>query len=240
MKYRNLPRIVCCVCCLAMLAACGGMMGNGGNSGSNNGSFGGAQYGNNAKPPGGGRFDGDVLTEVDDAFMAYLRGSYHTHTTGTDSEGRNTTVDLFYAAPDKFDIHREVDGASKTEMMSIGQDNWIKMGDQPWKKSPVKIGAMREMQGEWLKKFNNRNSQVKEAGTETVDGVSTNVYEITYNIKDDDLDMTFKGKGKVWIGVEDKLPYKGEFESESTSGGKPSKMTSNYDHKTPVKIDPPM
>lgn len=189
---------------------------------------------------------GDAHAEVLKAFQTlFTVPSYQLRTVGSDSDGRNYTVIMDYIAPDHYEIKREGDPAmgtasKKTDMISIGSDTWIKIEDQPWKKSPINLSAMKNMQKEWLDKVSDKNSEVKSIGTETIDGATMNVYQLTYNVKDEDIEETYKGTGKIWIGATDHLAHKSEMESQSSDSPRASKMTTTYDYKTDVKIESPM
>jgi hypothetical protein len=243
MNYKDTLRFICFCVFLFSIGACGKLT----QSGQNNTSTGNSLLdANKTTASDASRVSGDARAEVVKAFQTlFTVPSYHLQTVGTDSDGKNSTVTMDYVSPDRYEIKRHGDpaarsGSKKTDMISVGNDTWVKVEDQSWKKSPVKLSMVKDMQKEWLDKVNDKNSEVKSVGTEIIDGATMNVYQLTYNIKDEDAEETYKGAGKVWVGAADHLLHKSETESQMSDNPKPSRMTTTYDYKTDIKIESPM
>ena len=243
MNYKVTLRFICFCGFLISIAGCGKLT----QSGQNNTSTGNSLTDTNKTTVSDTtKVSGDARAEVLKAFQAlFTVPSYHLQTVGTDSDGKNSTLTMDYISPDRYEMKREGDpragtGSKKTDMIAVGGDTWVKIEDQPWKKSPVKLNMLKNMQEVWLDKINGKNYELKSAGTETIDGATMNVYQLTYNVKDEDAEETYKGAGKVWIGAADHLVHKSEMESQMSDNPKPSRMTTTYDYKTDVKIEPPM
>ena len=238
MKYSALLRFICLSCLLTAVSACGGLT----QSGQKNVSSGDGASRDNKTVVAGDVTNGssDARTEVVKAYQSFLaRPFYRVHTVDMTRNAANTAYTMDYVAPDRYEIKHEGDSDAKnSDIIGIGQETWFKHQDQPWKKSPVNIGAMKDMQKSWLDKINDKNTEVKLAGTESLDGAPMNVYQISYNIEDKEIETTIKGTGKVWIGATDHLPHKSEINSQTEDNSQ--KLTTTYDYNTAVKIEPPM
>ncbi|MGI9035510.1 MAG: hypothetical protein ACR2GD_05665 [Pyrinomonadaceae bacterium] len=174
--------------------------------------------------------------------------AYQMHGVISESDGTSYTLTSDYVAPDRYQITREGEvvkgiGGKKSETIAIGKDTWSKMDDQPWRKSPVNMSGMMNIQKSSLNELSNdKTADVKFIGTESLDGATMNVYQFSFDKKDEDTDGTIKSTGKYWIGTTDNLPRK--FEGETQMIGKTethtTKTSGTYDYNTGAKIEPPM
>ena len=230
-------RFICLFYLLTIISGCGGSLGSSRKNFSS---------GNNVLNENKTAVTSNATFGSDDARSAYqslfARSSYRLHTVSLDRIGANTAFTTYttdYAAPDRHEFKGEGNSAKNSDIILIGQDTWVRQGDRPWKKTSFKFSALKDDLKAWLDKINDKNSEVKLIGTESLDGTPTNVYQISYNVKDEEAEMTNKGTGKVWTGTTDGLPHKAEVEGQ-TEKSKSYKSTTTYDYNANIKIEQPM
>ena len=170
--------------------------------------------------------------------------SYRARWVTASDSGSNSTTVMEFVAPDRYRILREADlrgRTSKNETIIVGQDTYMKMGDSPWQKVPVKMGELiAQFRNPKVIEEISKSADVKFIGPESVDGSPAMVYQYTYN---DPQVRGFKTTAKTWIGAASNLPLKTESESEADMMGKTvkSKSTITYsDFGTDIKIERPM
>jgi outer membrane lipoprotein-sorting protein len=150
------------------------------------------------------------------------------------SEGTMTmNADLDYIAPDKFRVKTELPNGQSSEMILIGKQTYMKMGER-WQKMPVDIGTkvpnMREtFTREGMKWF----KQIKYEGEESADGKDAYLY--SYDGEAPGGGMPYSSK--IWVAKNDGRPIKIRAVYET---GEMKAMNIVYDYETKVTIEPPI
>jgi hypothetical protein len=120
-------------------------------------------------------------------------------------------------------------GGTVTEMIVIGSDGYMKLGDK-WMKSNVNLKSIYQLGVEMARE---NLEDVKLIGPETIDGTPLMVFEYTSEVAD------VESTNKVWVGMLD--GYIHRTESDSMINGKPyHTVTEVYDFDEPITIEPPM
>jgi hypothetical protein len=107
--------------------------------------------------------------------------------------------------------HRTVDMktarvAMKMEIIKADGQLFSRRNDGPWTKMPMDAADLNQTNGELLKSGKLTLSDCKRVGAEAVDAVATTIYEYTSTM----AGMPKPYSARLWIGVADSLPYKGE------------------------------
>lgn len=150
------------------------------------------------------------------------------------SEGTSIfNADLDFIAPDKFRIKTELPNGQSSEMILIGKQTFMKMGDR-WQKMPIDIGTkvpnMREtFTREGMKWF----KEIKYVGEETADGKAAHLY--TYDGEAPGGGNAYSSK--IWIGKGDGRPIK---INAIYKTGDLKSMDIRYDYETKIVIEPPV
>ncbi len=150
------------------------------------------------------------------------------------SEGTmKMNADLDFIAPDRFRIKAEMPNGQSSEMILIGKQTYMKMGDR-WQKMPVDIGTkipnMREtFTREGMKWF----KEIKYVGEETADGKAAHLY--TYDGEAPGGGNAYSSK--IWIGKKDGRPIKLNAVYKT---GEMKSMDIAYDYETKITIEPPV
>jgi outer membrane lipoprotein-sorting protein len=149
--------------------------------------------------------------------------------TNTSAQGTyNATIE--YASPDRYHLVMP-----QTEMIAIGNDAYMKAGGR-WMKAPMNAGQLiNQFRDPKMVEELRRTTDVKYAGTETLDGQTMYVYEYTL---DEVAGKGAKARAKTWISPGDMLPRKTEVDGEA--GGIKSHTTIIYsDYDSDIKIELP-
>ena len=187
----------------------------------------------------------DPRGELTKSMSAVLAAkSYRARWVTSSDSGINSTTVMEFVGPDRYRILREADlrgRTSKNETIIVAQDTYMKMGDSPWQKFPVKMGELiAQFRNPKVIEEISKSADVKFIGHDTVDGSPAMVYQYAYN---DPQGKGFKTTAKTWIGVANNLPLKTESEGEVEMMGKTikSKSTITYsDFGADIKIERPM
>lgn len=133
-----------------------------------------------------------------------------------------------YVLPDKTHTKSEVMGM-KVETIVIGNTTYTKIGDGSWQKEEAEETTPPKMEmpdaTEWAEEIA-AGVEIKEIGTETVEGVKCKVFEIRSGEEEAEPVRYY-----IYIGVSDNLPRKiGMGETEIIY----------YDYNAPIEIEPPI
>ncbi|MFQ6016488.1 MAG: hypothetical protein ACE5NP_13715 [Anaerolineae bacterium] len=133
-----------------------------------------------------------------------------------------------YVLPDKTHTKSEMMGM-KVETIVIGDTTYTKIGDGPWQKTeagpalPPGAAEIEMPEITEMAKEITAGMQIEEVGTETVEGVKCQVYEIRFGEEAEAI--------RYYVGVDDNLPRKIEM------GGMEMIF---YDYNAPIEIEPPI
>jgi Outer membrane lipoprotein-sorting protein len=150
------------------------------------------------------------------------------------SEGTMTmNADLDYIAPDRFRIKTELPNGQSSEMVLIGKQTYMKLGDR-WQKMPIDIGTkvpnMREtFTREGMKWF----KEIKYEGEESAEGEPAYLY--SYDGEAPGGGMAYSSK--IWVAKNDGRPVKIH---ATYKKGDMKSMKIVYDYETKVTIEPPV
>jgi len=143
------------------------------------------------------------LAELEAAGKAFLAANSYRETivsSESATPGNPTQILYEYIRPDRH--HYKITGGTGTsEIYVIGQTTYVKTGDTWIKTTLPGTPTVGPQAADPSSTLNNNVEQdtISRQGTETVDGVSCNVWQIT--------DPT-KSQVKMWIGASDHLPRK--------------------------------
>jgi hypothetical protein len=173
--------------------------------------------------------------------------SYRSRIVTTSSGGHDQKITAEVVAPDRMHMTMEMEmpgrGTVKREMIYLGKESYMKVGDAPWQKFPMGMGdLMAQFRDPKLVEAIAQKAEVKYLGTETLDGAPMLTYQ--YTIKDL-LGPGKDGVSKIWIGATDNLQHQLETESDvdplKTGKMIHSKVTVTfYDYNADIKIESPM
>ena len=200
----------------------------------------------NAAPAGATTTAGaNPRAELTDAVKAQLNAkSYRARLDSSSSNGMTGTTLIEFVAPDRFHMTQNSQlpgrGNVRQEIIIVGKDTWMRMGDAAWQKFPVDVGQIiAQFRDPKVLDELTQSADIKFVGADTVDGTPALVYE--YTIKGE-LGKGIKNTAKTWIGVADSLPRKTETEGELEFMGKPLKTKTSItysDYNADIKIEPP-
>jgi hypothetical protein len=181
------------------------------------------------------------LVENMKAFLA--EKSFRSRMEGKNSDGYEINGEMAFSAPDRYQINMNMNSSQQkiaTEVILIGKESYMKMGNSGWQKVPADIGQfVRQIRDEQMLEWMKDSADVKFVGTETIDGVPMNIYE--YPVHTPQM-KGLKGTAKTWFSAIDKLPHKTESEGETMVGGKnihTNTVITYYDYGAPIEIERP-
>jgi len=150
---------------------------------------------------------------------------------GTGQNELKSQVD--YVAPDRYHITYLGGTGAGMEIIMVGNDMYMKTGDK-WTKTPgSNASSIPNLRDSFTEEGLKSLSDVKSAGTESVDGKEANVY--TYK------NVTPKGQfpfeSRIWVSQDTGLPMKIVVDYPN---GALKQMTVVYDTVTPVTIELPV
>lgn len=159
--------------------------------------------------------------------------------TVTNSDGSQKVSIAEYVPPDRMYVN--ADGQETIVIKNAGV--WLKRNGGQWQKAPfgdalsqvaLAIVNPARIQSIVTAIVEKRFSA---GGTETLNGKSMRVYEAKNGIAGD---TTLDGVSKVWIGVEDGLPYRTEGVSTKSPLGRAENVVTVFDYSGDIHIDPPL
>ena len=158
-----------------------------------------------------------------------------------------------FVAPDRYHISGESmmpgDDENHLEVIIIGQDSFMKIGNMPWKKSEAGDGTtiFASTMAQMAKQFRTMDVEqrmakyedVKFAGREILDGSPALVYQLILK------GAQGQTPGKIWISANDELPRKIEQEGSALpspeKNASRNKLTVTFgDYNADIKIEPPI
>jgi hypothetical protein len=141
----------------------------------------------------------------------------------------NMSMDIEYVAPDRF----HVTNSASMEFIVIGKDTYQKSNGS-WKKFPANFGdSISKMRDAFTEEGMKSLKDVEFAGEETLDGKNALLYKYKGQTEKDANAYT----SRLWIGKDNGLPLKIEF--DYSAGSLLKHMTINYNYETKVSIEPP-
>lgn len=180
----------------------------------------------------GDKADANPLDTMTRSINAQLNAkSYRAHMESSVA-GRNFTSTIEYVAPDRYHMV-----STGNETIVVGPSTYMKIGNNPWQKSPVDAGKMiSAFRDSKMIEEIRKSTEVKYVGTDTLDGMPVRVY--TYTLTNP-AGMEGTTVTKAWVSSADDLPRKMEVEADIK--GNKTKSTITYsDYNTAIKIEPPM
>ncbi len=161
-------------------------------------------------------------------------------TTATiDDGGAVTTTIIEFVAPDSLHL---VMGAGQ-EIIILKDGTYQRSAGGQWQKLPMDMssmvaGILDPAKVEELMR-DTTVDQLKFLGPDLIGGKAMWVYQ--YASKMNLGEQTIASNAKIWIGVLDKLPYRGESEGDSvTKPGTKVKSTVIYEYDSSIKIEAPV
>jgi hypothetical protein len=136
-----------------------------------------------------------------------------------------TEILLEVVQPDRF--HSSIGG--QIEMIAVGSNSYVKVSGSAWMKAPGADAGGVSLQDISSKVFHGVQS-AKPAGTETIDGVETNIFDVVSAAPNG-----AKVKQRVWAGKSDGLPRK----IEESRGTAPPVTIFFYDYDESISIEEP-
>jgi hypothetical protein len=126
-------------------------------------------------------------------------------------------------------VHMVIPG--QMELISIGQDSYMKLGTGPWTKTTAAPGQAESFASslDFSQQYDPSELakiQIDRVGSETVDGVPTDVFNLV-------IPGTPPTKGKVWISKADKTFVQMVIEGDTST------VTMTFSDWGKVKIEPP-
>jgi hypothetical protein len=170
--------------------------------------------------------------------------SYRARMVGTGSNGLNSTTVVEFVAPDRFHMTQDAEQAgrrTRQEIVIVGKDTWMKIGNADWQKFPVDVGQIvTQFRDPKVLDELTRSAEIKYVGPDTLDGAPAEVYEYTLT---DVLGKGSRSNAKTWISTTDNLPRKTENDADFNLMGKPVKTQTTVtfsDYNADIKIEPPL
>jgi len=162
-------------------------------------------------------------------------------------------IEAEFVAPDRYHVKGKSmmpgDGENHMEVIILGPDSFMKMGNMPWKKSEAGSATtiFASTMAQMAQQFRAMDSEqrmanyedVKFVGRETLDGSPALVYQFILK------GAQGQTNGKIWISANDGLPRKIEHEGGASPNpkgdtGKSRLTVTYYDYNTNIKIEPPI
>ena len=152
--------------------------------------------------------------------------------TGKDESGADSTTVIEMVPPDSFHLT-----SGPSEFIVVPDGTFLKGEDGKWEKSPMDMSAlMADAMSQ-----QNIEQQIKDLkpeeitflGPDLVGGKPAWIYQ--YKSKQDVGGSTIDTLTKMWIGVLDKLPYKGEVASTVNNVTTTSNITYEYDDSITIE-----
>lgn len=150
------------------------------------------------------------------------------------SKGTTTfNADLDFIAPDRFRIKTELPNGQSSEMILIGNQTFMKMGER-WQKMPVDIGTkMPNMRETFTREGMKWFKEIKYVGEETADGKAAHLYSYEGEAPGGGNEYS----SQIWIGKSDGRPIKLNAVYKT---GEMKSMDIAYDYETKLTIEPPV
>jgi outer membrane lipoprotein-sorting protein len=155
--------------------------------------------------------------------------------TGTTvGDGQTTRMESAVVWPDRY--HMKMDaGGSVTEIIVIPGETWMKQGDS-WMKLPMDMGAMiQSMTPEAMRKAFDGMSNIRELGSESIDGRDAVGY--AYDSRVEMMGVTSTSSVRLWVEEDTGLPIRQEIDGEAM--GTRSKTVHDYVFDPAVDVRAP-
>ena len=181
---------------------------------------------------------GDPKEDVKQAFLK-LNSAKCWRAVLTTSGGRAMQIE--FVAPDRFHIKNpsNVEGErASPEMIIIGKETYMKMGNMPWRHAPQGAGfgeIIQEARRTDVAEEMARYEEIKFAGSEDLDGVPALVYR--FKRKDEN---GHESSGKIWIAASDGVLRKIEKEGTGADAAGAGTTVVYSEYNGNIKIEPPV
>jgi outer membrane lipoprotein-sorting protein len=155
--------------------------------------------------------------------------------TGTSVAGDQTTrMDSVVVWPDRY--HMKMDGAGgPTEIIVIPGETWMNQGGS-WMKLPMDMSAMiQSMTPEAMRKSFEGMTNVRELGSESIDGRDAVGY--AYDSKVEMMGITSTSSVRLWVDEDTGLPLRQEVDGEAM--GVKSRTVQDYVFDPAVEVRAP-
>jgi hypothetical protein len=155
--------------------------------------------------------------------------------TGTTvGDGQTTKMESAVVWPDRY--HMKMDaGGSVTEIIVIPGETWMKQGGS-WMKLPMDMSAMiQSMTPEAMRKAFEGMSNIRELGSESIDGRDAVGY--AYDSRVEMMGITSTSSVRLWIEEDSGLPIRQEIDGEAM--GTRSKTVHDYVFDPAVEVRAP-
>lgn len=140
--------------------------------------------------------------------------------------------DVKYVAPDRYQMTFEDENGAHVDMISIGDESYLKDGDS-WTKIPGRQALVPSFRNSFTDEVLETISDAKFEAEETLNGKQTLVY--TYNLTT--KVGNFKVTQKLWVDRTSGVPIKSVAEYAES---KEKYLATVFDSETPVTIEPPI
>ena len=142
------------------------------------------------------------------------------------------TKDVQYVAPDRYHIIFGDETGAKTEMTSIGNETWIRSGDS-WDKLETDQSPTSTFRNNFTDEVVSGITDVKFKGEDMLDNKPMLVYSYNLVTKVGNFHVT----QTIWVDANSGMPFKALAEYHDTTQ---ESLTTTFDSKTPVTIEPPV
>ena len=137
-----------------------------------------------------------------------------------------------YSAPDRFHVTYLGGTGAGMEMIWIGKESYMKMGEK-WTKMPTSNTSIPNLRDSFTEEGLKTLSDVKFEGDDSVEGKPA----LLYSYKNVTPVGNYPFSSKIWIGKDTGVPMKIYVEY---TNGTLKNMTVNYDTESPVTIEAPI
>jgi len=170
-----------------------------------------------------------AVTEASRKFLTLPSYTAHMNGSGTQGDMKNQ---LEYVQPDKFHMTTQGGPGAGMEMIGIGDQLYMKIGDS-WTKSPGDTKAIASSRAAFSDEGLKTLTDVSYEGNETIDNIPAQVYKYRNVTPTGNF-----GYGcKMWVSAEKGVPVKLVCDYDN---GVLKQMTITYDLDTPVTIEAPI
>jgi outer membrane lipoprotein-sorting protein len=150
----------------------------------------------------------------------------------TTSKGDVTRMESKVIWPDRYHMRMDT-GGTQMEYVILPAGTWMNQGGS-WMKLPMDMSKMvASMTPEAMKKTYEGMSNVRELGTETVDGTEARVY--AYDSSITMMGFTSNSSVKLWIDADTGLPLKQEIDGEAMGTKSTTVQTYRFDESFEIR-----
>ena len=186
----------------------------------------------------------DPRADLEKVFQAIVDASSYRVVTSVESDnGQVQHREWEYRAPDRSHLILESNKLSdvRRETISIGTETFVKIGAEPWKKSPLSIlDKLVQFHPKEIADNIKKSSEIKYIGSEKIDGTQMRIFQY---LTKSSLHPESELIEKVWIGASDGLIYQMESGVESIIDGqavKTKKIAKISAYNSEINIEKPM